>query len=76
MRQSQGRLIAAGIAAVCGLGVAAMFFNMRSKPVVQMVETKIDTTQVLVAKTEVGLGQIVTPDNFRWQDWPQGGVPP
>lgn len=76
MRQSQGRLIAGGIAAVCGLGVAFMFFNMRSKPVVQVVESKVDTTQVLVTKGEIGLGQIATAENFRWQDWPQGNVPP
>ena len=29
-----------------------------------------NTTQVLVAKTEIGLGQITGPENFRWQDWP------
>jgi pilus assembly protein CpaB len=27
-----------------------------------------------VAKTEIGLGQITGPENFRWQDWPQSSA--
>jgi pilus assembly protein CpaB len=53
-----------------------MLMTMRAKPQQVVEERQIDTTQVLVTKGEIGLGQIVTPDNFRWQDWPQGSVPP
>jgi pilus assembly protein CpaB len=39
-----------------------------------MQEVTTNTTQVLVAKTEISLGQIVSPENFRWQEWPQATV--
>ena len=48
--------------------------NKPAKVVTQEVTT--NTTQVLVAKTEIGLGQITGPENFRWQDWPQSALSP
>ena len=33
-------------------------------------------TQVLVAKTDLGVGSILSADNLRWQDWPASGVDP
>src|ERR1700704_3856533 len=35
------------------------------EPVVQL-----QTVDVLVAKSDIGLGQSVTPDNLQWQTWP------
>ncbi len=35
-----------------------------------------NTTQVLVARTDIGLGQITGPESFRWLDWPQNAVSP
>ncbi|MFI5000508.1 MAG: Flp pilus assembly protein CpaB [Reyranellales bacterium] len=32
--------------------------------------------QVLVARTAVHVGQIVKPDDMRWQSWPQGSLAP
>lgn len=32
--------------------------------------------QVLVARTALRAGQIVKPDDLRWQPWPQGNLPP
>jgi pilus assembly protein CpaB len=37
---------------------------------------RIDATQVLVARTDVGLGQIATEASFRWQDWPKEALNP
>ncbi len=34
------------------------------------------TLQVLVARTAVRTGQIVKPDDLRWQSWPQGSLAP
>ena len=34
------------------------------------------TVQVLVARTAIRTGQIVKPDDLRWQAWPQGNLPP
>src|SRR6516162_6082645 len=34
------------------------------------------TTQVLVARNVLRVGQIIKPDDLRWQPWPQGNLPP
>jgi pilus assembly protein CpaB len=73
----QAQIISLGIAAVCGLGALWGMSSIVSRPAkVETQEVKVDTTQVLVAKQEIGLGQIVTQDNFRWQDWPKGATNP
>lgn len=71
------QLLGVAIAGVCGL---AAFFGVMSlvnrQPTVVREEVQTNTTQVLVAKTDIGLGQITSAENFRWQDWPQGSVSP
>ena len=32
--------------------------------------------QVLVAKNAIRTGQLIKPDDLRWQPWPQGNLPP
>jgi pilus assembly protein CpaB len=32
--------------------------------------------QVLVARTAIHTGQLIKPDDLRWQPWPQGNLPP
>src|SRR5204862_4047298 len=39
-------------------------------------EVAVNMAQVLVAKTDIGLGQITGPESFRWQDWPQSALSP
>src|SRR3981081_3325561 len=34
------------------------------------------TLQVLVARNPIHTGQIVKPDDLRWQSWPQGSLAP
>jgi pilus assembly protein CpaB len=49
--------------------IAAQFGGQRqvaAKPAVQ----------VLVARTAIRTGQLVKPDDLRWQPWPQGNLPP
>src|SRR5882757_2148064 len=49
--------------------IAAQFGGQRqvaAKPAVQ----------VLVARTVIRTGQLVKPDDLRWQPWPQGNLPP
>jgi pilus assembly protein CpaB len=69
------QLLGVAIAGVCGLGA---FFGVMSlvnrQPTVVREEVLTDTTQVLVAKTEIGLGQITGPESFRWQVWPAGSI--
>jgi pilus assembly protein CpaB len=49
--------------------IAAQFSGQRpvaAKPAVQ----------VLVAKNAIRTGQLIKPDDLRWQPWPQGNLPP
>jgi pilus assembly protein CpaB len=67
----KGQIIAAGVAAVFGLGSVGLLATYASrKPEVQLVPQQVNTTNVLVAKTQIELGQIVNRENFRWQEWP------
>lgn len=52
-------------------GLAIWLLNSpEPKPVVQAPEVKIDTVDVLVAKSDIQLGQTVTADDLQWQTWP------
>jgi len=71
------QLLGVAIAGVCGLGA---FFGVMSlvnrQPTVVREEVQTNTTQVLVAKTEIALGQITAAENFAWKDWPESGLNP
>lgn len=68
-----------GISIALGAGLLA-FVGMRGllktppKPVIQA--EKIDAVQVLVARSDIGLGQFASNSSFRWQDWPRDAVSP
>ncbi len=70
----QAQLVSLGIAAVCGLAAVWGMTKLGGKKETVVVAEQTAKTQVLVAKQDIGLGQIVTADNFRWQDWPDGAV--
>lgn len=73
----RGQFLGVGIAGMCGLGAFYGVFNLVNKPArVVTKEVTVTMAQVLVAKTEIGLGQIAVPENFRWQDWPQTALSP
>jgi len=62
---------------VCGLGAFFGVMSLVNKPQkVVREEVQTDTAQVLVARNEIGLGQITGPESFRWQDWPKNAVGP
>jgi pilus assembly protein CpaB len=66
-----------GISVALGAGLLA-FVGMRGllkpgpAPIIQS-ET-INATQVLVARSDIPLGQIANEGSFRWQDWPSDAV--
>ena len=73
----RGQLLGVAIAGVCGLGAFYGVLNLVNKPAkVVTQEVTVSMAQVLVAKTDIGLGQITGPENFRWQDWPQSRPEP
>ncbi|HEX7791561.1 MAG TPA: Flp pilus assembly protein CpaB [Afipia sp.] len=56
--------------AVCAGGVAA-YLASGSDPKPAATETaNLETTDVLIARSDIALGQTVTPDDLQWQSWP------
>jgi len=57
-----------------GAGAGAAYITSgtdTTKPqVVQETAPQLATVDVLVAKTDIGLGQQVRPENLQWQNWP------
>jgi pilus assembly protein CpaB len=69
------RIVVLAIALSAG-GVAAYLAsgsdNNKSAPVEPVA--KLQTEEVLVAKSDIGLGQTVSADNLQWQAWPAGAA--
>ena len=61
---------AAGLAFV----VMKSFVAKPEPPPTKVVQ--VNSTEVLVARTDVALGQVATEGQFRWQTWPQDAVTP
>jgi pilus assembly protein CpaB len=71
----RGQLLGVAIAGVCGLGAFFGVMSLVNKPEkVIREEVTTNTTQVLVARSEIALGHITGPESFRWLDWPQHAV--
>lgn len=76
MKKSQ--LIGIGIAGVAGLAAFVLMKGMVNKPpsVPQEVKKALNTTEVLVARSDIPLGDVVGDGHFRWQTWPAEAVTP
>lgn len=56
------------------MGILTVF---RAPPKQELLkEVKVDSTEVLVARTDLGLGTFTTQSHFRWQSWPTEAVSP
>nr|MCU0733428.1 Flp pilus assembly protein CpaB [Hyphomonas sp.] len=67
----RAQLIGISIAGVSALLAFVMVKGMLNKPKEEKrVEVKVDSVQVLVARADIGLGQITNEGLFRWQEWP------
>jgi pilus assembly protein CpaB len=68
------RIVVLAIAGVAGL--AAMYLASgadRDKPAAPVAPVaQLPTVEVLVAKSDIGLGQAVKPEDLQWQAWPAG----
>ncbi|HZQ12874.1 MAG TPA: Flp pilus assembly protein CpaB [Pseudolabrys sp.] len=69
------RIVVLSVALGAG-GIAALLAGRSEKPapVVQQVAPKVDTVDVLVAKSDIGTGQVVSPAELQWQPWPAGAA--
>lgn len=66
------RIIVLGVAVVAG-GLAALMAGRQADvppPPVPEPVAKLDTTDVLVVRSDIGLGQSVTVSDIQWQTWP------
>lgn len=66
---------------VAGLSAVAAFVLMKGfikpqAPVQQIITEKVKSTEVLVARSDIALGQIASESLFRWQVWPRDAVAP
>jgi pilus assembly protein CpaB len=71
----RAQLIGIAVAGVCGLGAFWGMKSIISKPREIQREIHTDASEVLVARADIGLGQIATESSFRWQAWPQSSIP-
>ena len=64
------RLVVLGITIAAGGVAAYLASSSDTKPVVAEAPPPLPTVDVLVAKSDIGLGQAVGADDMQWQTWP------
>ena len=64
------RIVVLAIAIAAGGVAAYLASGSDSKTVVAEPVVQLPTVDVLVAKSDIGLGQSVGPDEMQWQTWP------
>src|SRR5579862_6112963 len=65
------RIVVLGIAVAAG-GVAALLAGRSHEPEAPTPQpvSQLETVDVLIAKTDVGRGQVLDPSQIGWQMWP------
>jgi pilus assembly protein CpaB len=76
-RMKPARIIVLVVAVAAG-GLAALLAggSDNTPPPTPTPVVKLDTVDVLVASSDVALGQTVTAQDFRWQTWPTAAASP
>ena len=67
-RMSTARIVVLTIAVGAGAIAAYLASGSDSKPLPTVAQ--LQTMDVLVAKSNIGVGQAVAPENLQWQTWP------
>jgi pilus assembly protein CpaB len=67
-RMNTARIVVLTIAVGAG-GIAAYLASGSDKPLPEPA-AQMQTVDVLIAKSDIGLGQTVTPEDLQWQTWP------
>src|ERR1700727_1104781 len=69
-RMNTARIVVLAIAVGAGGIAAYLASGSDNKPAPAEPVAQLQTVDVLVAKSDIGLGQSVTPDDLQWQTWP------
>src|SRR5450756_1210942 len=69
-RMNTARIVVLTIAVGAGGIAAYLASGSDNKPLPAEPVAQMQTVDVLVAKSDIGLGQTVTPEDMQWQSWP------
>jgi len=64
------RIVVLTIALSAGGVAAYLARGSDEKPATAAPVAQLPTTEILVAKRDIGLGQVVKPEDLQWQSWP------
>lgn len=71
------QIIGLSVAGIAGLLAFVMVKGVVSRePVERTIEVQAKSAEVLVANTDIGLGNVTNADMFRWQTWPEETLTP
>lgn len=66
----KARILVLAIAGCAGLAALYLASGSDDKPAPPPPVAQMPTTDILVARTDIGLGQVVKSDDLQWQSWP------
>src|SRR5262245_57974222 len=71
------RLVVLGVAVAAG-GLAALLAGKSDPPAAPAPRpvSQIDTTEILVAQKDIGMGHVLSPADIQWQVWPSSAAGP
>ena len=69
-RMNRARIIVLAIALGAGGVAAYLVSGIGDRPAPAQPVAQLDTVDVLVAKSDINLGQTVKPEDLQWQTWP------
>jgi pilus assembly protein CpaB len=74
----KAQIIGFSVAAAAGglAFVLARSMTTTAPPPAPVVQQQVDMAQVLVARNDIGIGQIASESSFRWQEWPRQALSP
>ena len=64
------RILVLAIAGCAGLAALYLASGSDNKPTPAPAVAQLPTVDILVARSDIGLGQTVKPDDLQWQTWP------
>src|SRR5262245_31304535 len=70
------RIVVLGVAIAAG-GLAALLASRpEAPPPAPAPVVQIDTVEILVAKSDIGMGHLLSPNDVQWQVWPTAAASP